>query len=325
MSTRDSILLRLKASAGWLSGQVICEALGCSRAAVGKHIQALERQGYRIERAPRRGYRLSRCPDRLIASEIQALLHTQRFGRETFQHADLTGSTNDDARALAQGGCPAGSVVVAEAQTAGRGRHGRAWVSPAAGGLYVTLVLRPHLALEHIPLLTLTAAVAVAEAVQSVCGISPTIKWPNDLLVNGRKVAGILTEAVSEVEAVDFLLVGLGINVNTTATDLPERPIYPASSLALESGGPQDRKLLLAAWIDRMEYWHTRLEAHAFDELLAAWHTYARMIGRRVCVAQPRGDLCGVVTGTARDGALLLAQADGTPLRVLSGDLRFTE
>ncbi len=323
MSTRDAVLNHLKASPDWLSGQAISDDLGCSRAAVAKHMRTLEREGYRIESAPRRGYRLAGVPDRLIASEVQPLLHTDTFGRECYQHADTTGSTNDDARILAAKGCPSGALVVAETQSAGRGRHGREWVSPPGGGIYATLVLRPQLALEHVPLFTLTAAVAAADAVAAVCDLAPTIKWPNDLLVNSRKVVGILTEAVSEVESVDFLLIGIGINVNTPAVQLPERPIYPASSLAIEAGRPLDRKALLAAWVERMEFWNTRLEARAFDELLSAWHAYAGIIGRGVIITQPHGEVHGTVQGTAEDGALLLERDDGTHCRILSGDLRF--
>ncbi len=259
--------------------------------------------------------------DRLAADDVLPRSTCLVFGHGLYRYLECTGSTNDEARELAEAGAPHGSLVVAETQTAGRGRHSRPWVSPPATGIYATLLLRPGMPPEDIPLLTLTAAVAAAEAVEKVCGQDTVIKWPNDLLLHGRKVAGILTEA-SITAASAFVLVGIGINVNTPAGALPPRPLFPASSLAVETGGTISRAALLAAWLERFESWYDRLQGGDRDALTSRWVALSGMAGCEVNVANMPGDVQGVVAGIAPDGALLLKTADGRLLRILTGDVQ---
>jgi BirA family biotin operon repressor/biotin-[acetyl-CoA-carboxylase] ligase len=261
--------------------------------------------------------------DRLSADDVLPLAGTRMLGHGLYRYLETTGSTNDDARAMGAAGAPHGSLVVAETQTCGRGRHDRIWVSPPATGIYATLLLRPGLPPEQTPLISIAAAVAVAEAVRQTTGLVPAIKWPNDLLVNTRKVAGILTEASTTASTVEFVLTGIGINVNTPVDALPVRPLFPATSLAVETGGPVSRAALLAALLGRFEYWLDGLRNGACAALTARWMDYACTTGRAVAVKDMPGEVSGIVRGIAPDGALLLQTGDGRIVRILSGDLRF--
>jgi BirA family biotin operon repressor/biotin-[acetyl-CoA-carboxylase] ligase len=256
---------------------------------------------------------------------VLPLAGTRLLGHQIYRYLETTASTNTDARALGEAGAPHGSLVVAETQTAGRGRHERRWLSPRGLGIYATLLLRPPgLPVSEFPLLTLLAAVAAVEAIsRTVPALGPSIKWPNDILIDGRKVGGILAEMPDGAAAVPCILLGIGINVNTPADMLPDRPIYPASSLALEAGHTVSRAALLAAWLQRVEYWLERLEHGQSECLLARWTECASMTGRRVSVTQQTDVRQGIVCGIAADGALLLRTDDGQTLRILSGDLRF--
>lgn len=276
-------------------------------------------------KATRIGHAATSAPDSLSAADVLPLASARQIGHGIYRYLKTTGSTNDDARALGMAGAPHGSLVVSETQTQGRGRHDRIWVSPPKFGIYATVLLRPGLPPEDTPLITIATAVAVAEAVRQTTGIEPTIKWPNDLLVNGRKVAGVLTEASTTADAVEFVLVGIGINVNTPVAALPVRPLYPASSLAIESGHPVSRASLLAACLGRLEFWMDLLRSSNRDALSARWMEFADMAGRAVTVSDMPGSVNGTVTGIAADGALLLETGDGRLLRILSGDIRFQE
>ena len=222
--------------------------MGLSRAAVWKRVHRLKAQGYVIEGSPRRGYRLLAVPDKLLPEEVLQGLKTRVFTGPV-HHFETLDSTNDLAKELAVQGAPEGTVVVAEAQTGGRGRLGREWDSPPGVGLYVSLVLRPMLPPMELPQITLTTAVAVVRAVRRVAGVAPGIKWPNDLLLNGKKLGGILTEMETESDRIRHVVVGLGLNVNNpgfppelaaTATSLTltaGRSVFPGESPAGLAGG----------------------------------------------------------------------------------------
>jgi BirA family biotin operon repressor/biotin-[acetyl-CoA-carboxylase] ligase len=331
-ASRAHILDALRQEGGWLSGQTLGRALGVSRMAVAKHVHTLQGLGYRIESAPRRGYRLTHSPDRLGPEEFApprppAAIHDARKRTAAaiapvFEYHDSIDSTNRRAKELAAAGCPAGSLVVAETQTAGRGRRGRAWHSPAGAGIYASVVLRPALAPEHAPLLTLAASVAVAETLRTRAEAPAVIKWPNDVLIGLRKIAGILTEMVAEPERMDFAVVGLGINVNLIAGDLPVelRPI--ATSLRIETGRTFRRAELLDACLRRLGDLCAEIEAGRFDAVLAPWRALSNFIGRRVRVETLRETLTGLATDVGPDGSLILQTADGVCHSILSGDVK---
>ena len=237
------------------------------------------------------------------------------------RHDELP-STNDEAMRLASEGAVAFTVVAADTQSAGRGRNGRVWRSPPGGGLYASMILRPNLAVGDLPLLTLLAGVAAAEAIRAATGLSAGLKWPNDVLVHGRKVAGILCEASLGAGAAGPIVVaGLGVNVNTLPQDLPERPLYPASSLVAESGRLHDRDALLDAWIARSRHWIATLEAEGAAPLVARWNELDALAGQPVSIAGAGGGtVAGLGRGVDATGALRIETEDGI-VHAIVGDV----
>ncbi|HHY92101.1 MAG TPA: biotin--[acetyl-CoA-carboxylase] ligase [Firmicutes bacterium] len=301
----------------YTSGEEISRALGVSRTAVWKYISDLRRSGYDIEAHPRLGYRLQGRPDKLLPTEVRSGLKTARLGQAVHYFATIT-STNDVARDLAERGAPEGTLVVAEEQRSGRGRRGRAWASPPGVGIWASLVLRPDFLPSQAPLLTLTAAVAGAEAIHQVTGLTAGIKWPNDLLLGGRKVAGILMELSAELDAVLYVILGIGINVNTAAFPAEIAPV--ATSLYREAGRSVSRRELLQAFLERFEYWYDRLPEEA-EALRNRWRELSVTLGRRVTVISPQFTVAGVARNIDREGALLLETETGDLVRILSGDV----
>ena len=236
------VLQVLRGAADAISGEYLAAQLGLSRAAVWKRVHRLKARGYVIEGSPRRGYRLLAVPDKLLPEEVLQGLKTRLFTGPV-HHFETLDSTNDLAKELAAQGAPEGTVVVAEAQTGGRGRLGREWNSPPGVGLYVSLVLRPMLPPMELPQITLTTAVAVVRAVRRVAAVAPGIKWPNDLLLNGKKLGGILTEMETESDRIRHVVVGLGLNVNNPG--FPPELAATATSLTLTAGGTFSRVNLL--------------------------------------------------------------------------------
>jgi BirA family biotin operon repressor/biotin-[acetyl-CoA-carboxylase] ligase len=285
---------------------------------VWKRINRLKALGYGIEGSPRRGYRLLAIPDKLLPEEICQGLHT-RFLKGPVHHFETLASTNDLAKELGARGAPQGTLVVAEAQTRGRGRLGRHWDSPAVAGLYVSLLLRPPLPPGELPQITLTTAVAVVRALRRATGLTPGIKWPNDLLLNGRKMGGILTEMESESDQIRHLVVGLGLNVNNIR--FPAELKTTATSLALEAGRPFSRLEILKAWLEEFEDLYDRFLARQFPAILAEWQTYAVTLGQEVRVRQGAVEICGKALKVAADGALLVQTLTGEIVKVTSGEI----
>ncbi len=302
----------------FVSGETISDKLGLSRAAVWKHVNALRSQGYRIDAIPARGYRLVEIPDRLGELELRPLLNTREIGHALHWLSEV-GSTNDVARKLADEGAAHGEVVLAESQTGGRGRRGRSWSSPSGVNVYLSVVLRPELPPARAPELTLLAAVAVCEAIRGA-GVAAVIKWPNDVLVEDRKLAGILTELAADPDRVQWVVLGIGVNVNAEATDFPEELRAIATSLATERREQVPRVLFTAALLSRLEEWLDRHAALGFEPVREAWRSMSSTLGRRVRVVAPGRELTGVAEDVDAGGALLVRTAHGLE-RVLAGDV----
>jgi BirA family biotin operon repressor/biotin-[acetyl-CoA-carboxylase] ligase len=237
-------------------------------------------------------------------------------------HFEEVASTNDLAKELAARGAPEGTLVVAEAQSRGRGRLGRQWNSPPGTGLYVSLLLRPPLPPTEMPQITLTAAVAVARALKRVTGVAPGIKWPNDLLLAGKKLGGILTEMETESDQIRHLVVGLGLNVGNRA--FPEELADMATSLALGLGRPlpkNSRLAILKAWLEEFEDLYERFLAREFTGILEEWRSLTVTLGQRVTVRQGPLAIHGLALEVAPDGALLLETDSGEVVRVTSGEI----
>lgn len=316
----DELVLAFLAEAGddFVSGEAISDKLGLSRAAVWKHVSALRARGYRIDAVPARGYRLVEIPDRLGALELRPLLSTRELGQALHCHEELP-STNDLAKDLAEQGALHGEVVIAERQTAGRGRRGRAWVSPPRKNLYLSVVLRPDLPPHRATELTLLASVALCEVVREA-GADAVIKWPNDLLVGGRKVAGILTEMAAEPDRVQWVVIGLGVNLNAAPEDFPEELREEATSVAAARGGDVPRVLFAAALLGRLEVWLDRHAAEGFAPVRERWRALSGTIGREVRVGTGDGEVVGVATDVDDTGALLVRGPAGFA-RIVAGDV----
>ena len=242
---KEKILKLLKDSGNnFVSGQKISEDLGVSRAAIWKYINIIKEDGYEIEAISRKGYRIISSPDILTFEEIKNFLNTEYIGKNVIYY-DSIGSTNAKAKELAELGEEHGTVIISEEQTLGRGRLGRNWVSPKYKGIWMSIILRPNIITENISQITLLGAAAVQKAIMKM-GIKTSIKWPNDIVLNSKKVCGILTEMSGEVDHINYLVMGIGINVNLQEEDFPQELKDIATSLTLESGKHIERKLLLA-------------------------------------------------------------------------------
>ncbi len=321
-STRDRLLECLKTQQGdWVSGQTLSRRLSVSRSAVSKNIQTLRAAGYVIESASGRGYRLQNIPDRLLPAEIRDGLDTRCFGKSEIIHFMEIDSTNARAKEMAFKGAAEGTVVVAEKQTRGRGRKGRDWFSPFMGGIYCSLILRPEFPPQEGPKITFLSAVAAAEALGRFMPSGLTIKWPNDILANGKKIAGILTEMTSEMDAVNYAVVGIGINVNTH--EFPGDIQQKATSLLRETNERFPRVAILRAYLEAQEKWYNIFKKKGFEPILKEWGAMAPIVGKAVRIEMVDRTIEGKVRGIDRDGVLIVEAKDGAAHRVISGDVFF--
>jgi len=316
VETKEIVAQALLQAQGYLSGQQLSDRLGITRAAVWKQIQTLREEGWQIESVPNRGYRLGSRPGGMSAALIASELRTRQIGRE-LRVLDRVDSTNRAAREWAREGAPHGSAVLAVTQSAGRGRRGRSWVS-GEGGLYCSIVLRPNLATEKVPRLTLVAALAVREAIEQTTGLRAGIKWPNDVLLHGKKVSGILTELSADAERLEFAVVGIGINVRKTA--FPPEVEEIATSLENE-GGMTERPALAAALFGALEDLLDRMEREGFGVVMEEYKRYSLTLGKEVRILGVEGTEEGVVESFDDLGMILLRRKDGSSLRIASGDV----
>jgi BirA family biotin operon repressor/biotin-[acetyl-CoA-carboxylase] ligase len=320
-SGSEELVLAFLAEAGdgFVSGEAISDKLGLSRAAVWKHVEALRGRGYRIDALPARGYRLREIPDRLTALELRPLLGTHDLGQVLHCREELP-STNDLAKELAEDGAAHGEVVVAERQTAGRGRRGRSWASPAGKNLYFSVVLRPDLPPQRAAEVTLVASVALCHAVRQA-GVEAGIKWPNDLVAGGRKLCGILTEMAADPDQVQWVVLGVGVNLNSSPEDFPPDVRDLATSVSAERGQPVPRALFAAATLSLLEEWLDRHAAEGFAPIRAEWRTLSDTLGREVRVRVDGEEVEGVAEDIDEGGALLVRSAGRRLVRVLAGDV----
>lgn len=314
------MLFRQKPDA-FVSGAEMSRVLGVSRTAVWKHIEQLRTLGYQIEAVTARGYRLRTSPDLLLPAELKAGLKTEIVGRELVYFTD-TDSTNDRAHALAKDGAAEGTVIIAEAQEAGKGRLGRHWTSPAGVNLYASIILRPPIAPRYASQLTFLSAAAVARTIAEITELTPTVKWPNDVLIDGCKVAGLLNELDAETERIRYLILGVGVNVNMKAEQFPDDLRYPASSLAIASGGEVSRLVFTRTLLEHLDHLYSQYRHEGFKPIMQAWQDFFVLTGRQVEVDCQGRLLQGQVVGLDEDGALLLQTAGGRQERVLAGDVR---
>ena len=323
MSKQTVLELLRRREGAFLSGEEISRRLGLSRAAVWKAVDALRREGYTVEARTGLGYRLAAAPDALTEPEIRRFLPpTEVVGRKLVCLSEVD-STNTRAKESAMAGEPEGLVVVADCQTAGRGRMGRSFQSPPGKGIYLTALLRPHLPPERLMCVTAMAGVSVCGAVEEVCGLSPGLKWPNDPVLNGRKLCGILTELSLEAEtgSLQYLVVGIGINVLHTPEDFSPEVAAIATSVAAELGHPVSRPALAAALIARLDRLRTALVSGDTEDYLAEYRRRCVNLGKRVRLLSPGGEARGEALDVDREFGLVVRRDDGTVTTVRSGEV----
>ena len=337
---KSEMIRLLRESSEYLSGQELCDRFQVSRTAVWKVINQLKEEGYVIEAKQNRGYRLLESPDTMEAYELMSRMGTEWAGRKVFYKKE-TGSTNIDCKQLAVQGEPHGTLAVAERQVSGRGRRGRGWESPAGESIYMSLLCRPDFSPKKAPMLTLVMGISVAEAVERYTGLAAKIKWPNDIVVNGRKICGILTEMEMglETKEIQYLVIGVGINVNNGFTGMQEtgdwkqarRAAFPeelqgkATSLFLEME-KRETKILRAPLVQYvMEAFEKNygLFLRSRDFYLF-WESYNGYLVNRnavVKVLDPQGEYTGIAREIDDAGDLLVETEDGTLKKVYSGEV----
>jgi BirA family transcriptional regulator, biotin operon repressor / biotin---[acetyl-CoA-carboxylase] ligase len=319
MPQTATVLELLRAQRGaYLSGEDLSSQLAVSRSMVWKHIRQLEGAGYVIEAVPHVGYRLVSVPDRLLPAEILAGLATKRLGRKVICFQETT-STNDRALELAARQEPEGAVVAAEHQTQGRGRRERHWHSQPGQNVLFTVLFRPSWTAEQAPLVTLLMAVAVVEGIHQATGLWARIKWPNDLLIDGAKVAGILTESQAQADRMAFAVCGVGVNVNAA----PRQQVrVPATSLADLLGRPQPRVPLLRGILEAADRLYLKALKTGPRPIIESWQQYAVAMGTQVQVDLPDGSqVVGMNMGVDDSGALLVRLENGLNRRLASGEV----
>ena len=319
--TKHDVLALLRSQDGPLSGQAIAEALHISRTAVWKAVGTLQREGYRIDSLPRRGYVLVQSTDRLSAHEIQNHLEGHPWA-QTVTALDSVDSTNNAAKQLAAAGAPAGTCILAEQQTGGRGRMGRSFASPPGMGIYLSVILRPDAKPEQLMHLSACAAEAFAEAIESETGLAVGVKWVNDLIAGGKKLCGILTELSVEMESgrAEYAVIGIGVNCCQRAQDFPPELAEIAASVAMQTGNAPDRNALAAALIRAASDLSETLISGQAD-WIARYRARCVTLGKPVRVLWPDGAREAVAVGLSDTAALQVEYPDGSRAWVSSGEV----
>jgi BirA family biotin operon repressor/biotin-[acetyl-CoA-carboxylase] ligase len=316
---KEEILRLLRSADGYISGQELCNRFGVSRTAVWKAINQLKEAGYEIEAQQNKGYRLMAAPDLMTEAEIKSLMHTEWVAKEVL-YFDTIDSTNTKAQELAEKGYQSGTLVVADKQESGKGRRGRSWVSPSGTGIFMTLMIKPDINPNNASMLTLVAALAVAKAITSVTGEEALIKWPNDIVVNGKKVCGILTEMNAQFDYINHIVVGIGINVHNES--FPEEISQMASSLMIEAGGKRfHRAQIIAETMSYFEqYYDTFLKTQDLSALVREYDKLLVNRNKSVRVLDPKEPFDGKAMGITPKGELIVDTWESRKL-VSSGEV----
>ena len=316
---KNEILRALRETDGYVSGQELCRKMGVSRTAVWKNIRALQEDGYEIEAITNRGYRLAGVPDTVAEEEVASRLRTERMGRQ-IRYFSRIDSTNQYAKRIAEEGASDETLIIADEQTAGKGRSGRTWVTPPSEAIAFTLLLRPKLSPDRISMVTLVMGLAVVNAVNALYDVDAGIKWPNDVVIGGRKLCGILTEMSAEVSRVNYIVIGVGINANQTS--FPEEIRKIATSLKLELGHAVNRAELIARVMTEFERLYAGFEAQGdLGPVVQEYNELCLNTGNKVRVLDPNGEYNGTSRGINSLGELLVETEDGQMREVYAGEV----
>ena len=316
---KSEILRLLKESNTYISGQQLCEQFQVSRTAVWKVIDQLKKEGYQIEAVRNKGYRLINSPDVMSKAEIESLMDTKWAGSNVVYYDEID-STNNCAKEAGDNKAPHGTLFVADMQVAGKGRRGRVWQSPAGSSIYMTILLYPEISPLKAPQLTLVMAIAVAEGIKEVTGLDTKIKWPNDIVVNGRKICGILTEMSTEIDYINHVVIGAGINVNQD--DFPEDIRKTASSLKMELGKQVKRSELIAAIMKSFEKdYEIFVKTEDLSGLQELYNSMLVNLDRDVKVLEPGNEYEAHALGINKTGELIVRTAEGEEKEIYAGEV----
>ncbi|MFC7685104.1 biotin--[acetyl-CoA-carboxylase] ligase [Ureibacillus sp. GCM10028918] len=326
LSMKDKILKRFLLALGEpISGQHLAEELGISRTAVWKHLQSLQEEGYAFDTIKKKGYLLVSKPDRVDAASIASTLSTERFG-QTIHYFEECGSTQTIAHELARNGALDGTVVIAETQTDGKGRMSRPWESTKGKGIWMTVIIKPDVLPHQAPQFTLVAAVSIVNAMKSLySNFTPVIKWPNDILINGLKCTGILTEMIAEMDRVQALLIGIGINVNQQPSDFPHALHSIATSLSIEEEKTLNRSQLVATILNYLENYSDLYIAEGFGPIKKLWEEASGTIGKQIKATTLTEVIRGKAIGITESGVLEIQLDDGEIRSIYSADIELSE
>jgi BirA family biotin operon repressor/biotin-[acetyl-CoA-carboxylase] ligase len=313
---QEKILDFLKRKQDYISGDQIAGRLGISRQALWKHIQELKEIGYDIVAVPHLGYRLESSPDRLFPFEVIRDLNTEFIGKKIY-YFDTVASTMNIAMDLGLKGAPEGTIVLAESQIRGRGRLGRAWFSPKHKGIYLSLILRPKILPTQASCLTLLAAVSICEAIKEITGLDTQIKWPNDILIRHKKLGGILTELNAEMDKINFVIIGIGLNINNDKKAL----IAGATSLKEQKKENINRIGLLQEILRRIESNYLHFQKKGAEPIIEKWRHHSVTLGKRVKVYYLKEHIEGEAVDIDIDGGLLVRKDSGVLEKIMAGDV----
>lgn len=302
----------------FLSGQYLADLIGCSRTAVWKHMEELRNEGFELEAVRRKGYRIVKVPEKITENEIRLGLTTKRLGQK-IHYEETVHSTQKIALQYSMDGAPEGTIVIAEEQTSGRGRLNREWYSAKYTGVWMSIILRPNLLPQKAPQLTLITAVAVVQAIEEITPLLPQIKWPNDILINGKKITGILTELQAESDQINSVIIGIGMNVNQES--FPRELESIATSLLIEGGQKVNRAKLIQALLTKLEGLYDLYLQEGFYPIKLLWESYAVNIGKRISARMLKETIDGKALGITDDGVLLLEDDKGNIHHVYSADI----
>ncbi|WP_335869692.1 biotin--[acetyl-CoA-carboxylase] ligase [Bacillus sp. 2205SS5-2] len=310
-----------EAQGAFLSGQDLANETGCSRTAVWKHIEELRKEGYELEAVRKKGYRILQAPDKVSEDELLMGLATEKLGR-VIHYNDSVESTQKLAHILVHDHVPEGTIVIAEEQTAGRGRLMRKWDSPKYTGIWMSVILRPNLPPQKAPQFTLISAVAVVQAIRELTDVEAEIKWPNDLLINGKKITGILTELVAESDKINAVIIGIGINVNQQVESFSEEIKDVATSIRLEGGKPVSRAALVQQILLKLEKYYSLYMREGFYPIKLLWESYAISIGKDIMARTMNETIYGKAMGITDEGVLLVREESGEIREIYSADIQ---
>lgn len=316
---KEKILNALLGRDDYVSGQELCTKFGVSRTAVWKVMNQLKEDGYKIEAVSHKGYRIVSYPDKITAEEVASRLKTVWAGRNIV-FLERVDSTNNYAKKIAESGAPSGTLVLTEDQYGGRGRRGRIWVNPPGSSIAMTLVVRPELAPNHASMMTLVMGIAITKACKKTAGVEAKIKWPNDVIVDGKKICGILTEMSADPDMIHYVVIGAGINVNIES--FPEEIKGVATSLQMATGKRFHRADLISSCMEEFEKCYEKfMQTEDLSLLLDEYHSFLINKDQKVCVLDPGGEYTGTALGINKNGELIVEKNNGEISLVYAGEV----